>query len=113
MSIETRRGAMKPRDSLLALGIMSIFFIWGQFYVFSHDSMLLVKAATVVTSDLAEARTPEAVQAVHSRNIEARLSDVRFRAVFDSVGLTLVLIVNFFILSRAIGRVKVDRPQPV
>jgi hypothetical protein len=89
---------------------MSIFFLWGQFYVFWHDSTALVNAATIYTTDLADARTPEAVQAVHSRNLAARLSDVRFRAVVDSIGLTLVLIVNFFVLTRSVRKAQIDLP---
>jgi len=101
---------MKPRDSLVALVITSIFLLWGQFYVFWHDNTALVNAATIYTTDLADARTPEAVQAVHSRNLAARLSDVRFRAVVDSVGFTLVLIVNFFALTRSVRKAQIDRP---
>ena len=104
---------MKLRDSLVALVIVSIFFLWGQFYVFWHDSTALVNAATIYTTDLADARTPEAVQAVHSRNLAARLSDVRFRAVFDSVGMTLILIVNFFILTRSIRKAQISQPSSV
>jgi hypothetical protein len=100
---------MKPRDSLVALVIVSIFFLWGQFYVFWHDSTALVNAATIYTTDLADARTPEAVQAVHSRNLAARLSDVRFRAVVDSVLFTLLLIVNFFVLTRSVRKAQIDR----
>jgi hypothetical protein len=101
---------MKPRLSLLLLVAVSIFFLWGQFYVFWHDSKALVNAATIYTTDLADARTPEAVQAVHSRNLAARLSDVRFRAVVDSVGLTLILIVNFFALARSVRKAQIDLP---
>jgi hypothetical protein len=100
---------MKLRDSLVALVIVSIFFLWGQFYVFWHDSTALVNAATIYTTDLADARTPEAVQAVHSRNLAARLSDVRFRAVVDSVLFTLLLIVNFFVLTRSVRKAQIDR----
>lgn len=102
---------MKPRHSLVALVITSIFLLWGQFYVFWHDSSSLVNAATIYTTDLADARTPEAVQAVHSRNLAARLSDVRFRAVVDSLLFTLLLIVNFFILTRSIRKAQIERPS--
>jgi hypothetical protein len=101
---------MKPRLSLVLLVTMSIFFLWGQFYVFWHDSTALVSAATIYTTDLADAKTLEAVQAIHSRNLAARLSDVRFRAVVDSICMTLVLIVNFFALTRSVRKAQIDQP---
>ena len=101
---------MKPRHSLIALVIASMLLLWTQFYVFWHDSTALVNAATIYTTDLADARTPEAVQAIHSRNLAGRLSDVRFRAIVDSVCMTLVLLMNFFILARAIGKSRIDQP---
>ncbi len=101
---------MKPRLSLVLLVTMSIFFLWAQFYVFWHDSTALVSAATIYTTDLADARTPEAVQAIHSRNLAARLSDVRFRAVGDSALFTLLLIVDFFILTRSVQKARIERP---
>jgi len=101
---------MKPRLSLVVLVTVSIFFLWGQFYVFWHDSTALVSAATIYTTDLADAKTPEAVQAIHSRDLAGRLSDVRFRAVGNSVIFTLILILNFFILTRSVGKSQIDRP---
>ena len=101
---------MKPRLSLVALAITSIFLLWGQFYVFWHDNRALVNAATIYTTDLADARSPEAVQAIHSRNLAARLSDVRFRAVVGSINFTLVMIVNCFILIRCVRKTQIERP---
>ena len=79
---------MKPKHGLLGLVIMSICFLWGQFYVFWHDSTALVKAAMLQAPDL-------------SRSLESRLSDVKFRAVADSVAFTLLLVVNCIVLIRS------------